>query len=141
VNEDNERLFHAFITAFQAGDCDAIQRLVDPDIVDHTLPPGAAPGIAGLLYAVNAYREGFSDARMTVDKLVSDGDYVVGYGTISGTNTGRFFGMPPTGKSAEFGYIDIYRVDHGRITEAWHIEDIAGLMRQLTSEVAAGESA
>jgi hypothetical protein len=42
-----------------------------------------------------------------------------------------FFGMPPTGKAAEFGYIDMYRINGGRITEAWHIEDIAGLMRQI----------
>jgi len=77
--------------------------------------------------------QGFPDLRITVDKVVSDGDCVVGYGLISGTNTGSFFGMPPSGKSAEFGYIDVYRIDEGRGSEAWHIEDIAGLMRQLRS--------
>jgi predicted ester cyclase len=45
--------------------------------------------------------------------------------------------MPPTGKRADFGYIDMYRIDSGRITEAWHIEDIAGLMRQLAPPPAA----
>jgi predicted ester cyclase len=140
VNQHNEQLFRAFIAAFEAGDNDTIQRLVDPDIVDHTLPPGAAPGIAGLLYAVNSYREGFPDVRISVDSLVSDEDRVVGYGRITGTNTGSFFVMPPTGRTANFGYIDIYRIDHDRITEAWHLEDIAGLTRQLTLEVAAGDA-
>jgi hypothetical protein len=32
-----------------------------------------------------------------------------------------------------FGYIDIYRVNVGRIAEAWHIEDVAHLMRQLAT--------
>lgn len=41
--------------------------------------------------------------------------------------------MPPSGRAAQFGYIDIYRINASRITEAWHIEDIAGLMRQLTT--------
>lgn len=141
MNEHNERLFRAFIAAFEAGDNDTIRGLVDADIVDHTLPPGAAPGVAGLLYAVNAYREGFPDVRISVDNVVSDGDQVVGYGRITGTNTGSFFGMPPTGKTADFGYIDIYRIDHDHITEAWHLEDIAGLMRQLTPEVPAGQTA
>jgi predicted ester cyclase len=100
MNERSERLFREFITAFQAGDIDSLRAMVDPDIVDHTLPPGGTPGIEGLLYAVNAYREGFPDLRITVDKVVSDGDCVVGYGLISGTNTGSFFGMPPSGKSA-----------------------------------------
>jgi predicted ester cyclase len=131
MNKTNEQLLRQFITAFESGDLDTIKDLVDPDIADHTLPPGAPPGIGGLLYAVTAYREGFSDLHITIDKVVCDGDCAVGYGRISGTNTGSFFGMPASGKRAEFGYIDMYRIDSGRITEAWHIEDIAGLMRQL----------
>ena len=131
MNETNEQLLRQFVTAFESGDLDTVKNLVDPDIIDHTLPPGAPPGIEGLLYAVTAYQEGFPDLRITVDKVVSDGDCAVGYGRISGTNSGSFFGMPPTGKRAEFGYIDMYRIDGGRITEAWHIEDIAGLMRQV----------
>jgi predicted ester cyclase len=133
VNERRERLFREFIAAFQACDIDSVRTIVDPDIVDHTLPPGGTRGIEGLLYAVNAYREGFPDLRITVDKVVSDGDCVVGYGLISGTNTGSFFGMPPSGKTAEFSYIDIYRINAGRISEAWHLEDIAGLMRQIAT--------
>jgi predicted ester cyclase len=43
--------------------------------------------------------------------VVSEGDWVVGDGRVSGTNTGNFFGMPPTGKTAEFGYLDMYRID------------------------------
>jgi predicted ester cyclase len=131
MNQTNEQLFRTFITAFESGDTNSIKDLVDPDITDHTMPPGASPGIEGLLYAVRAYRQGFPNLRITVDKVVSDCDCVVGYGRISGSNTGSFFGMPPTGKRAEFGYIDMYRIDGGHITEAWHIEDIAGLMRQV----------
>jgi predicted ester cyclase len=131
MNEHNERLFREFIAAFESGDVDSIKGIVDSNIVDHTLPPGAAPGIEGLLYAVTAYQEGIPDLRITVDKIVSNGDCIVGYGLISGTNTGSFFGMPPTGKAVQFGYIDMYRIDAGRLVEAWHIEDIAGLMRQI----------
>jgi predicted ester cyclase len=133
MNEDNEALLREFVTAFESGDTHTLRRIVDPEIVDHTLPPGAAPGIAGLLYAVDSYREGFPDLCLTLDKVVSDGDCVVGYGRISGTNTGTFFGMPPTGKTAEFGYIDMYRIDSGRLVEVWHIEEIAGLMRQIAA--------
>jgi predicted ester cyclase/SAM-dependent methyltransferase len=131
MNQNNEQLLRQFLAAFEASDLGSIKDLTDPDIIDHTLPPGAAPGIEGLLYAVAAYQQGFPDLRISIDKVVSDGDCAVGYGRISGTNTGSFFGMPPTGKAADFGYIDMYRIDSGRITEAWHIEDIAGLMRQL----------
>jgi hypothetical protein len=63
VNERNERLLREFIAAFEFGDVDSMRTIVDPNIVDHTLPPGATPGIEGLLYAVNAYREGFPNLR------------------------------------------------------------------------------
>jgi steroid delta-isomerase-like uncharacterized protein len=131
MNKTNEQLLRQFIAAFESGDLDTIKDLADPDIADHTLPPGAPPGIEGLLYAVTAYQEGFPDLRITIDKVVCDGDCAVGYGRISGTNTGSFFGMPASGKTAEFGYIDMYRINSGRITETWHVEDIAGLMRQI----------
>jgi len=78
----------------------------------------------------------FADQVGAFDIVVSDGDCAVSYGQVSGTNTGGFFGMPSTGKTAEFGHIDICRIGGGRITEAWPIEDIAGLMRQVAPAVA-----
>jgi predicted ester cyclase len=133
MNEANEQLVRLFITAFAAGDIAAVRRLVHPDIIDHTPPPGGPTGVDGVLAAVAAYREGFPDVRISVDKVVSDGDCVVGYGRITGTSSGIFFGMPPTGKSADSAYIDIYRIENDLITEAWHLEDIAGLMRQIAA--------
>lgn len=131
MNLDNEQLLRQFITAFETGDDATLRSLVHPDLIDHTLPPGAAPGIDGLLYAVAAYRQGFPDLRISIDHVVSVDHDIVGYGRITGTHTGTFFGTPPTDRSADFAYIDIYRVHDGLISETWHLEDIAGLMRQL----------
>jgi predicted ester cyclase len=133
MNEANEQLLRLFITAFAAGDLAALRTLVHPDITDHTPPPGGQAGIDGVLAAVAAYREGFPDVRITVDKVVSDSDCVVGYGRITGTNTGTLFGIPPTGQTADFAYVDIYRIENDLITEVWHLEDIAGLMRQIAA--------
>jgi steroid delta-isomerase-like uncharacterized protein len=131
MNAANERLLRDFVAAFADGDVAALRDLVAPDLDDHTLPSGAPPGIDGLLFAVAAYREAFPDIRISVEQVVSDADRVVGYGRITGTNTGSFFGMPPTGRPADFAYIDVYRFENGRITESWHLEDIAGMLRQL----------
>src|SRR5262245_64639157 len=98
MNQTNEQLLRQFVAAFDTRYLPTLPYIVDPHIIDHTLPPGAPPGIDGLLYAVTAYQQGFPDLRITVDKVVCDGDCAVGYGQISGTNTGSFFGMPPTGK-------------------------------------------
>jgi predicted ester cyclase len=132
MNQTTEQLFRQFITAFESGDLETLKSIVAPDIVDHTPPPGAPPGIDGVLGAVTAYRDGFPDLSISIDKMVCDGDSVVGYGRIRGTHSGNFFGTPATGHSVDFGYLDMYQVHSGRITDAWHIEDIAGLMRQIT---------
>jgi predicted ester cyclase len=133
MGQDNAKLLEEFVAAFAAGDEESLRRLVDADIVDHTPPPGAAPGIDGLLNAVAGYREGFPDLRISLDKVVADGDAIVGYGRITGTHTGSFFGIPSTGRAVDFGYIDIYTVRDGRLCDSWHLEDIAGLTRQVSS--------
>ncbi|WP_165372521.1 ester cyclase [Nocardioides iriomotensis] len=133
MGRENEDLLHEFMAAFAAGDDGTLRRLVHADIVDHTPPPGAAPGIDGLLYAVAGYRQGFPDLRISLEKVVADGQDVVGYGRIKGTHSGSFFGQEPTGRAVDFGYIDIYRVRDGKLADAWHLEDIAGLTRQIAA--------
>lgn len=137
MREDHEHLLRDFLTAFASGDDQTLRRLVHPNLVDHTPPPGAATGVDGLLHAVAGYREGLPDLRISLEKIVADGDDIVGYGRITGTHTGNFFGMPPTGQTVDFGYIDIYRVQDGQITDAWHLEDIA---RMTTRFAGAGPS-
>jgi predicted ester cyclase len=36
-------------------------------------------------------------------------------------------GVPPTGKTASFAYMDIYAISNGQIVETWHVEDLAGM--------------
>ena len=64
------------------------------------------------------------------------------HGRIKGTNTGPLMGSPATGKRADFGYMDMYRIANGQIVEVWHVEDIAGMLAQLglTSVSARGSS-
>jgi hypothetical protein len=39
--------------------------------------------------------------------------------------------MPATTKPAAFAWIDMYRIADHHITDIWHLEDIAGMLRQL----------
>jgi SnoaL-like polyketide cyclase len=55
-----------------------------------------------------------ADTHLDVD----DGDLVVAYGIISGTNTGEMRGQAATRKHSAFAYTDMHRVDNGRIVES-----------------------
>jgi steroid delta-isomerase-like uncharacterized protein len=131
VSEQPKHLARRFIAAFAAGDTAAIEAIVAADVVDHNTPPGQRAGRAGLLDAVALFHRGFPDLAITVEREVAEGDLVALYGTITGTNTGPLLGHPATGRRAAFAYVDLYRVAGGRIVETWHVEDLAGMLRQL----------
>ncbi|WP_030167975.1 ester cyclase [Streptomyces sp. NRRL S-813] len=61
----------------------------------------------------------------------SDGGKVTIHITFRGRHAGEFFGRPPTGKAVEWTSIEVYRIEHGKITERWVQADTTGLMRQL----------
>jgi len=74
----------------------------------------------------------FPDLTMQVDDIFGAGDKVVVRFTLTGTNTGQLFGMPPTGRKITTTGIGIYRfAPHGKIVEEWYENDAIGQMRQL----------
>ena len=101
------------------------------DVVDHNPMPDQKAGRAGVQQAADVYRVAFPDLSTTIDVQVAEGDYVTNRGTGGGTNTGDMMGMPATGKSAVITWMDIYRIENGKIAEYWHNEDVAGMLQQL----------
>jgi steroid delta-isomerase-like uncharacterized protein len=131
MSEQNKQLVRRFETAFAKGDIAALTEIVSANVDDHNMPPGAKPGREGLLDAVALFRTGFPDIQITVERAIAEGDSVAVFGTITGTNDGPMMGVPATGKHATFAYMDTFRVANGVIVEAWHVEDIAGMLGQL----------
>lgn len=113
------------------GELGRIPEFIDPAIVDHSRPPGLPEGLDGVKAILGAIRAGFPDHDAKVVHMVAEGDLVATYKTFTGTNTGSFFGAPPTGKTATIRVMDFVRYRDGKITEHWNIVDMAGLMQQL----------
>jgi predicted ester cyclase len=72
--------------------------------------------------------------------MIAEGDKVVVRMTHSATHKGEFMGIPPTGKSASFGEINIMRFTDGKIVEYWGQTDMMGMMQQLGIIPAPGHS-
>jgi steroid delta-isomerase-like uncharacterized protein len=73
----------------------------------------------------------FPDLDRKVDDLVAEGDRVVARWSATGTQTGPFMGMPPSGKVATNSGITIFRISGGRIVEEWSESDMLGLLQQV----------
>jgi steroid delta-isomerase-like uncharacterized protein len=113
------------------GDEDVAAEIIHPDFFDHTNPPGMQHGLAGHEAIVRLFRAAFPDQAWRIEDLIAEGDKVVARSTMTGTHTGDFFGIPPTGKAVAVTGVHIVRVADGRIIEHLGNNDDLGLMRQL----------
>jgi predicted ester cyclase len=108
-----------------------LDELLSSDYVDHNPRPGFAPTRDGLKQSVLALKAAFPDVRFTIEKSVACGDEIVQYISATGTMTGEFMGVAPTGKSATWTEIHIGRGVNGRLTEHWVVSDTLGMLVQL----------
>lgn len=78
-----------------------------------------------------ALRSAFPDLRVTVVKLIATADTVAVQLAGSGTQTGPFQGIPPTGRTFSASCTALYEVRGGRITGSWVTWDLLGILEQL----------
>jgi predicted ester cyclase len=93
--------------------------------------PDVAAGRDGYHAAVAVLWEGFPDLSEEILDLVAEGDRVAVRYVERGTHTGVFLGVAPSGRSYEKHGFALYRVEAGRLAEAWMQEDDLGFQRQV----------
>ena len=130
--ERNKAVVRRFIEEVQnRKDWAAYDELNAPDFVNLSAPPGVPADREGGKMFLTAFTNAFPDSHISVDDMIAEGDRVVTKKTMTGTHTGEFNGIPPTGKRVEIQYVDILRVRDGRIIEHWLSMDQLDFMRQL----------
>lgn len=114
-----------------AADYAALEQVIDPDVVNHDLPPGVPNGFAGVRATTAMMHAAFSEQRYDVHQVIGEGETVVIDATMHGRHTGEFFGIPPTGREVAMRTIHLIRYRDGREVETWALQDRLGLMQQL----------
>ena len=109
------------------------EELFTADFVDHDAddPDGRRSGVDGARAEVGVFLSAFPDMRVTADQLIAEGDTVVYRGTVSGTQTGEFFGIPATGNRFSVWVWQTFRFEGDKIAEAWLHIDRLGMLQQL----------
>jgi steroid delta-isomerase-like uncharacterized protein len=139
--EANKRLVLRFYDEVWArGNTAFTDEVFSDEYVRHDLrPTQAEPGAAGQAKIAARFREAFPDLRWRIDLVLAEGDLVAARWTASGTQMGSWAGAAPTGKSAEFSGVNIFRFGaDGKVIEIWNHRDDLGLMEQLGAPVFAG---
>jgi len=121
----------AFYDFWNTGDESLLQEAIAPAFTDHTLPPGRPQGPQGPAFASRQFRAAVPDLEVTVEKLIVAGAYVTVHMRFTGHFTGRFGNAQGKGQPIVFIATDLVRIENGRITDNWHIEDNLTLLQQM----------
>ena len=116
----------------------SIRELLAPDFsaIFGGNPPMGVEEWAGM---GQMFYSAFSGGRHTIDEVFEIGDRVFSRGSFSGTHTGDFMGIAPTGREIAVTEMTFDRFVDGKLVEHRAEADMAGLMQQLdaSSNVAA----
>ena len=111
--EENKAIVRRFIEAYNKRNLDLFADLLAPDYYDHT----SKVGVEGLKQLMNIAFKAFPDFHETIEDIIAEGDKVWARITFTGTHTGEFMGIAPTGKKITTEMVDIFRIVKGKLVE------------------------
>jgi steroid delta-isomerase-like uncharacterized protein len=125
-----DALVERFIEWWNNGDTAIADEIYADDYVRHAddTPGAGREPVKGL---VAAFRRAFPDLRLEVQDVISERDRVVVRWQGTGTHTGEFLGIAPTGRAGSLPGCDILRVENGRIAESWPFYDRLTMLEQM----------
>jgi steroid delta-isomerase-like uncharacterized protein len=138
---ENKTLVRRFYEeVWDRGNVEFAHQVFADDYVRHDLrPTQALPGAVGMAKIAADFRRAFPDARWHVDLVFGEDDFVAARWTATGTHTGDWGDVAPTGRSATFSGVNIYRFGPcGKVAELWNHRDDLGFMEQVGAPVYAG---
>jgi predicted ester cyclase len=121
-----------YIEAINKDDFDLLAEVLSEDFIDEAAVGTAMPqGMEGAKMAHLMLRGAFPDLKFTIDDLMIEGDKLVMVATGSGTNTGSFFGIPPSGKPVSWTGMRILRIKDGKFVSGVAEFDQVGILQQM----------
>jgi steroid delta-isomerase-like uncharacterized protein len=128
--ESNRELVSRYLQAFNDRDRDTLAEVLAEDVVEHGVSD-ELHGVEEIMGFLDAHFEIFPDYTGTTEATVAEDDTVVVRYTVSGTHTGEYQGIEPTGHTVEWSGVGIYRIEDEEIAEIWLEEDRLGLLEGL----------
>ena len=138
--EENKRLARLYFETTQTGNVDVFDEIMADDFTVHAIhgkysvvinADDDERGPAAFKKFAVAWRETYPDGQVTLDEIVAEGERVIVLWTFSGTQRGAFLGIPPTHKHVTFSGFNIFRIENGKLAEAWDMMDRLGQWQQL----------
>ncbi|HXF67439.1 MAG TPA: ester cyclase [Burkholderiales bacterium] len=82
-------------------------------------------------------RKAIPDRVDVIERLIAEADRVGLLFRVTGTHTGGFFGVAPTGRSLDVYEVALIRIEGGQMVEGWFMMDEVALLQQMGSKLPA----
>jgi C-1 hydroxylase len=127
-SEENKTVIRRWFEAENKKDLSHIEDLVAPDFVDHTHKLRSREEYK---QRIALFIKGFPDFHETIEDMIAEADKVWVRFKFSGTQTGEYLGLAPTGKRITVECVDIFRIVDGKAVEEWEVADGLDSLKQL----------
>ena len=135
--EENIKIVRRSIDAFNTGDTN-VHQFISPDYVNRESQShkdsyrSKLKGPEEFMDTIRNLRSAFPDLHYEEQEIVAQGNKVVFIGNVTGTHTGNFFFIPPTGNKISYEAVHIHTIGNdGKIVEHRAIRDDLKFMAQL----------
>lgn len=119
IKEFAEKLIKAYDEALLKGNTKPLKALEDPNVVYHM-------GIRGDIVGSEAHEQDFLDAQIAFSDIKVEWKYLTGEGNLLALSykgryisSGKVPGFPPAGKEITSDALFLFRLEDGKIVEAW----------------------
>lgn len=129
--EETKNIVHRYQEIYNRNDLERLTEVVSEDLRTPNIMPGVPHGLEGAKAAHRIMLAGFPDYQTNIEDIVAEENKAAARIKMTGTHTGEFMGIPPTGKRISFTGIYIVRIADGKIVEHWGEEDSVSLLQQL----------
>jgi predicted ester cyclase len=143
AEEKTKALARHFLEAvWQQGNLDAVEEMLAPDFVDHSLLPGQGSSREGYKRSAAEFYGAFSIANFTIEDQIVQGDKVMTRFSMRFIHRGELLGIPPSDEVGEYSSIKIHRIVGDKITDEWSEGNLLGvLLPSFEREIRARERA
>ena len=129
----NKTVARQLIDAINSNDLDALDSVVAPDVVRHSQ---ATPGVTvrdidDFKNFIRQDKQSVPDARIDIEIMVAEGDYVAMIASYRGTQSGPMGPFPASNRPVDLRFLSFIRLSGGHIAEIWAEWDNLSMLTSL----------
>lgn len=113
------------------GDVSKISEVVSDDYTEVMDGKRYPVGVDGAAAHVLGARNTYPDLHLTIDRQISEGEWVATCITARGTHKGEWIGIAPTGRKVAFTGVNVDRVVDGKIVEHGGAANMLGPLLEI----------